>query len=118
MGMFDQIFGNYLVHTGRISKEQLSEVIEHEREARVKLGLIAVAEKLMSQEQADEINHLQTLMDKRFGDIAVERGYLTEDQVAQLLKKQGNIYMLFVQTLIDEDVMTLWNWVRDIYDGV
>ena len=105
--MFDQIFGNYLVETGRISKEQLSEVIEREREARVKLGLIAVAEKLMTQEQADEINHVQSLIDRRFGDIAVERGYLTEEQVAQLLKKQGNVYMLFVQTLIDEDLMTL-----------
>lgn len=105
--MFDQIFGNYLVQTGRISEEQLSKVIEHEREARVKLGLIAVSEKLMSKEQADEVNHLQTLMDKRFGDIAVDKGYLTEEQVSQLLKKQGNIYMLFVQTLIDEDIMTL-----------
>lgn len=105
--MFDQIFGNYLVHAGRISKEQLAEVIEYESTVRVKLGLIAVAEKLITQEQADEVNQLQAIMDKRFGDIAVEKGYLTEDQVGQLLKKQGNIYMLFVQTLIDKGFMTL-----------
>lgn len=105
--MFDQIFGNYLVHAGRISKEQLAEVIEYESTVRVKLGLIAVAEKLITQEQADEVNQLQAIMDKRFGDIAVEKGYLTEEQVSQLLKKQGNIYMLFVQTLIDKGFMTL-----------
>jgi len=105
--MFDQIFGNYLVHAGRISKEQFAEVIEYESTVRVKLGLIAVAEKLMTKEQADEVNQLQAIMDKRFGDIAVEKGYLTEDQVGQLLKKQGNIYMLFVQTLIDKGFMTL-----------
>ena len=46
--MFDQIFGNYLVKTGRITKEQLSDVIESESKVRVKLGLIAVAEKLMT----------------------------------------------------------------------
>lgn len=105
--MFDQIFGNYLVRAGRISKEQLADVISYESTVRVKLGLIAVAEKLMTKEQADEVNQLQTIMDKRFGDIAVEKGYLTEDEVGQLLKKQGNIYMLFVQTLIDKEYMTL-----------
>jgi hypothetical protein len=105
--MFDQIFGNYLVQEGRITKEQLSDVIAYESAVRVKLGLIAVAEKLMTKEQADEVNQLQAIMDKRFGDIAVDKGYLTEEQVGQLLKKQGNIYMLFVQTLIDKNCMTL-----------
>ena len=105
--MFDQIFGNYFVRAGRISKEQLADVISYESTVRVKLGLIAVSEKLMTKEQADEVNQLQTIMDKRFGDIAVEKGYLTEDEVEQLLKKQGNIYMLFVQTLIDKEYMTL-----------
>lgn len=105
--MFDQIFGNYLVRAGRISKEQLADVISYESTVRVKLGLIAVSEKLMTKEQADEVNQLQTIMDKRFGDIAVEKGYLTEEEVEQLLKKQGNIYMLFVQTLIDKEYMTL-----------
>lgn len=105
--MFDQIFGNYLVETDRITKQQLADVIEHESSVRVKLGLIAVAEKLLTNEQADEINKLQAIMDKRFGDIAVEKGYLTDDQVGNLLKKQGNIYMVFVQTLIDKELMTL-----------
>lgn len=105
--MFDQIFGNYLIKTGRITKEQLSDVIESESKVRVKLGLIAVAEKLMTTEQADEVNNLQAIRDRRFGDIAVEKGYLTEAQVGSLLKKQGNIYMIFVQNLIDKGLMTL-----------
>lgn len=105
--MFDQIFGNYLVKTGRITKEKLSDVIESESKVRVKLGLIAVAEKLMTTEQADEVNNLQAIRDRRFGDIAVEKGYLTEAQVGSLLKKQGNIYMIFVQNLIDKGLMTL-----------
>ena len=105
--MFDQIFGNYLVASGTITKEQFQDVIESEGKIRVKLGLIAVAEKLMTEEQADEVNKLQAVMDRRFGDIAVEKGYLSDDQVTQLLKKQGNIYMIFVQTLIDKGYMTL-----------
>ncbi len=105
--MFDQIFGNYLVASGTITKEQFQDVLESESKIRVKLGLIAVAEKLMTEEQADEVNKLQAIMDRRFGDIAVEKGYLSDDQVTQLLKKQGNIYMIFVQTLIDKGYMTL-----------
>ncbi|MBO5241222.1 MAG: chemotaxis protein CheX [Lachnospiraceae bacterium] len=105
--MFDQIFGNYLVASGTITKEQFMDVLESEGKIRVKLGLIAVAEKLMTEEQADEVNKLQSIMDRRFGDIAVEKGYLSDDQVTQLLKKQGNIYMVFVQTLIDKGYMTL-----------
>lgn len=105
--MFDQIFGNYLVEAGKISEQQLADVIAYEGSVRVKLGLIAVAEKLMTEQQADEVNQLQAIMDKRFGDIAVEKGYLTDEQVGNLLKKQGNIYMIFVQTLIDKGLMTL-----------
>lgn len=37
----------------------------------------------------------------------MEKGYLTEAQVGSLLKKQGNIYMIFVQNLIDKGLMTL-----------
>lgn len=105
--MFDQIFGNYLVQAGKITREDLDAVIEYERTVRVKLGTIAVAEKLMTDKQAEEVNQLQAVMDKRFGDIAVEKGYLTDDQVGQLLKKQGNVYMVFVQTLIDKGIMTM-----------
>lgn len=105
--MFDQIFGNYLVASGYLTEEQFKEALQAEAEVRVKLGLIAVTEKMMTKEQADEVNHLQAIKDKRFGDIAVEKGYLTEDQVGRLLKKQGNIYMVFVQALIDKGFMTL-----------
>lgn len=105
--MFNQIFGKYLIDSGRLTEKQVKEVIEAEASVRVKLGLIAVAEKLLTKEQADEINQLQAIMDKRFGDIAVMKGYLNEETVASLLKKQANVYMLFCQTLIDKGFMTL-----------
>lgn len=46
-------------------------------------------------------------MDQRFGDIAVGKGYLTEEQVGKLLKQQGNTYLTFVQTLVDEQLVTM-----------
>ena len=63
-------------------------MISIQEKIRVKLGLIAVSEGMLTLDQADAINRMQQVMDKRFGDIAVEKGYLTEAQVNSLLKMQ------------------------------
>lgn len=105
--MVGHILGNYLVETGKITKEQLQAILDGAGRVRVKLGLIAVAEGLMSVEQADEVNRLQAVMDKRFGQIAVENGYLTDEQVGELLDKQGDEYLIFLQTLVDLHVMDM-----------
>ena len=99
--MVEYILGNYLVETGKITKEQLTCALADQDTVRVKLGLIAVAEGMMTLEQTAEVNRLQALMDQRFGDIAVQKGYLTDEQVGKLLKKQGNAYLSFIQTLVD-----------------
>ncbi len=105
--MVEYILGNYLVETTKITKEQLSILLQKQDSVRVKLGLLAVAEGMMTLEQADEVNKLQAIMDKRFGDIAVSKGYLTEDQIGKLLKMQGNTYMTFIQTLIDSGYVSM-----------
>ncbi len=114
--MVEYILGNYLVETGKVSKEQLDTVIGQLDKVRVKLGLIAVAEGMMTMEQADEVNRLQSVMDKRFGDIAVEKGYLTDEQIGNLLKAQGNTYMTFVQSLVNEGLIKL-DEIDSIIDG-
>lgn len=101
------IFGNYLVKKNLITQEQLKDVLNEQKKVRVKLGLIAVAEGLMSKEDADRVNRLQAQMDKRFGDIAISKGYLTEGQVETLLKKQGSAYLSFVQALENLQLMSL-----------
>lgn len=105
--MIGQILGNYLISKGKIDADTLAKVFAKQKETRVKLGLIAVAEKMMTNEQADEVNKLQAVMDKRFGDIAVEKGFLTDEQVGRLLSLQGNPYLSFVQALTDCGCMTL-----------
>lgn len=46
-------------------------------------------------------------MDKRFGDIAVDLGYLTLENVGHLLGLQGNPYMQFSQIVTDNGYLTL-----------
>ena len=105
--MIHILFGNYLKKTGKLNADQLAKVYDEQKKVRVKLGLIAVAEKLMTIEQADEVNKLQSVLDKRFGDIAVEKGYLTDEQVGRLLGMQGNLYLSFVQAITNENLMTI-----------
>lgn len=105
--MVEYILGNYLVESGKITKKQLREVLAKQDSVRVKLGLIAVAEGMMTMDQADEINRLQAVMDQRFGDIAVIKGYLSEEQISKLLKEQGNTYLMFMQTLVDENLVAM-----------
>ena len=54
--MVEYILGNYLVGSGKISSEQLEVVVQQLDKIRVKLGLIAVAEGMMTLAQADEVN--------------------------------------------------------------
>ena len=60
--MVSSIVGNYLVSKGVISIEQFKDLLAEQRKVRVKLGLIAVAEGLMTQEEADKVNKLQTTL--------------------------------------------------------
>jgi hypothetical protein len=104
--MFCRCFGNYLLGKNIITQEQLDHILDYRKSNRVKLGLIAVEQKLLTTTKAEEINHLQMKMDKRFGDIAIEKGYLTEEEVSKLLKLQGTPYLLFVQAVTEHDMLS------------
>ena len=105
--MIASIVGNYLKDVGWLSEEQLHDLLVEHRKVRAKLGIIAVAEGLMTPEETERVNRLQAIMDMRFGDIAVEEGYLTEGQVETLLKKQGNAYLSFAQALENQQLMLI-----------
>ncbi len=103
--MFSQFFGNYLLSKEKITKDQFTSCMEYMRANRVKLGLIAESEGLLTRQQADELNRLQMQSDKRFGDLAIEKGYLTDADISHLLQLQGNPYLIFVQALEENNLM-------------
>ncbi len=105
--MLDRLIGNFLVEQGLITRTQLLEAYKIQEQSRAKLGVIAVAEKLMTIAQAEQVNTLQSTMDKKFGDIAIEKGYLAENQVARLLELQGNTYLIFLQAVVDLGLLTM-----------
>lgn len=105
--MFDRIFANYLVETGKLSEQNVEVIFSTKEERRARLGVIAIAEKVLTLDQAEEINQLQAIYDKRFGDIAIDNGYLTVEQVERLLSLQGNAFLTFVQSVVDHGCLSM-----------
>lgn len=105
--MFDRIFADYLVETGKLSEQNVEVIFSTKEERRARLGVIAVSEKMLTTDQADEINQLQAVYDKRFGDIAIDNGFLTAEQVERLLSLQGNAFLTFIQSIVDHGCLTM-----------
>jgi CheY-specific phosphatase CheX len=105
--MFGLYFGNYLVEKNKISQSQFEDGMMKQQKAHVKLGLSAVTEKLLTTKQAEEINDIQKKIDQRFGDIAIEKGYLLHEEVTYLLNMQSNPYLQFVQVFTENNILTL-----------
>lgn len=105
--MIANIVANYLVNKGQISVMQYLELMDELSKVRAKLGLIAVHEGLMTEYQADTVNMLQSTMDMKFGDLAVEKGFLTPAQVQELLRKQGDPYLGLAQAFENMGIMRL-----------
>jgi len=104
--MFFRLFGNYLKDKALLDDKQLDALMKYRRENRVKLGMLAVDQGLMTAEQAEEVNRLQAMQDKRFGEIAIEKGYLTDADMEQLITKQGNPYFLFLQAVQEKGFLS------------
>jgi hypothetical protein len=99
--MFEVYFGKFLQQEGVLTEAEYQNLMEKSRTARLKLGPLAVLEGYMTESQAEEVNAIQAMKDIRFGDIAIEKGYLTKEKLEALLKKQGDSYLLTIQTLMD-----------------
>lgn len=105
--MFDRIFGRYLFDTKRITRRQLKLVYEEQAVNHAQIGLIAVREGLMTKQQSAEVNRMQRHSDERFGDMAVEMGYLNEQQLERLVSLQQNRFLSLTQAFVSTHIMEL-----------
>ena len=97
--MFCQLFGKYLIEKDILDSASYNSIMEKLSDSRARLGVLAVADGIITESQADEINHLQTTTDARFGEIAVDEGYMTKEQLNILLNKQGSAYAVFLSVM-------------------
>jgi hypothetical protein len=104
--MFNQVFIPFLTKENLLTATQAHELIEQQKHARIRLGVLAVEEKLMSRDDVNHVNRLQASQNARFGDIAVARNYLTQAQVESLLNKQPREHIVLKQLITDKGYLT------------
>ncbi len=101
-----KFLGQYLLEQGLLSREQLLEALDAQRQCSPMLGELAVELGLIDARQAQTINDRQRQEDKRFGDIAAELGLLDAAQIDQLLALQKARRKLFGEILIERGMLT------------
>jgi CheY-specific phosphatase CheX len=103
--MFNHIFVSYLERKGVLTQQQTIDVLEIQKNTKIRIGTLAVEENLITPEQADLLNRQQSQQNKRFGELAIESGYLTADQLELLLSKQPRDHLVLKQILADNNYM-------------
>ena len=83
--MYSQFFGNYLLSKQAVTTDQLVHAIQEQHTKHLRLGTLAMHAGLLTALQVDNVVIRQTHEDRLFGEIAIEEGLLTEEQVEELL---------------------------------
>ncbi len=116
--MFVQFFGGFLLNKGVVTKEQLIDAMQKESTTNIQLGTLAMHASLMDAAQVEDVKIAQTHEDKRFGELCVEKGYLTEEQVQELLDSQYPKYLLLGQILEDDGVFDLATFNQLVHEYI
>ncbi|WKY44740.1 chemotaxis protein CheX [Eubacteriaceae bacterium ES2] len=103
--MYNKYFGNYLLKKRIVSPEQLKQVLKAQESARVMLGVLAIESGMMNAAQINKVHGLQMTKDMRFGELAIAEGFITEENLAVLLKKQKESHVLLGQILLDQGIL-------------
>jgi hypothetical protein len=83
--MSDLRFGQFLINKDLITEEDLNEALWLQRKATPPIGKLSVRGKKLSIKQVNRILSAQIDTAKKFGAVAIELGYLVQEDVDELL---------------------------------
>lgn len=96
-----------LVQSGLVSAEDFVEAVSRREDERPPLGQIAIEEGLMGVRQVlDVIRTQRGASGRLFGEVAIEKGYLSSDDVARLLALQQQRQRPVIQHLVELGLLT------------
>jgi len=104
--MNTNFIGLYLVRNGVISRAQLDEAIERQRQGNRRIGDLAVAKGLLSPDDVEQIFSAQHAAERPFGEIALELGLLGRDELDSLLFSQNIHNSHLGETLLEMGAIT------------
>ncbi|MEK6767297.1 MAG: hypothetical protein AABY49_13880 [Planctomycetota bacterium] len=94
-------FGEYLIKKGKVEESELEDALKFQREEHITLGVLAIRENALNNEQ------LSTILDYQrekggglFGKIAIDLGFLSKKVVDKLLILQKKKHNLIGEILV------------------
>jgi hypothetical protein len=100
-------FGIYLVENGIISTEEFFEATKLHLRSRPQLGSLAIQTRKLNFRQVFAILRAQCdSPNELFGELAVSLGYLTQEDLSQLLSEQAMRSKGFVDVLVESGLMS------------
>ena len=100
-------FGIYLVDNGVISCEEFFEALKLHQRSRPQMGALAIQTRKLNFRQVFAILRAQCdAPNELFGELAISLGYLTSDDLAQLLAEQALRSKSLVDVLVDNGMLT------------
>jgi hypothetical protein len=101
-------FGLYLKHKGVISADQLVDALEIQHRRLVPIGQIAMEECIISARDVFKVLHAQSDMPhEKFGDLAVDMGFMTRQQLERVLVLQSDRKPSLVDVLVHMGVISV-----------
>ena len=105
--MLNRLFGNYLVAKNMLTAEQLDELLPVPKDFNAEVETAAVINKDISAAAVQEILAGIDKNTTRFGDAAIEAGYIDDEKLDQILSYQSNSFVKFMQLVLNNGYLTL-----------
>ena len=102
-------FGDYLVRQSIIREKDLTRTLEMQKTDRIPLGQLALQEGLIDNKALFRILSRQRKVEGRnqtFGQLAIQLGYLSQEQVNELLKMQSQTNRLLGELLVSQGLVS------------
>ena len=94
-------FGEYLLYEGKIDAYELELALNFQKQKHLTIGVLAVQEKFLDSSQLCAVLDYQRLKGKGlFGEIAIELGFLSKDDVDTLLDMQEGKHIRIGEVLV------------------
>ena len=100
-----KFFGQFLIDNGVVDSHQIRAALKLMEEENRSLGTLAEAGGILSAEVAAKVNAQQRTCDVPFGELAVEMGLLSEEQVEYLLGFQEQTRLRIGQALVRQGAL-------------
>uniref|UniRef100_UPI004056126B chemotaxis protein CheX n=1 Tax=Agathobacter sp. TaxID=2021311 RepID=UPI004056126B len=112
--MYTQFFGNYLISKELITHEQLISALSRQNHEVVHLSTLALYSGCMLPSEIEEITKLQLVEGRKFSELSIEKGYLTKEQVLELLRTDSPNFLVIGQILLRDGIFT-YESLNDIF---